>query len=278
MVEEFYDLYKKCFKDKSITFDEFEERLDFDNANVLCNFDKEGLLNGFVVVRENHIGLLCVDPKDRNKGIGSLLLEQAEQMIEKNGYEKVYLGYKVNKKGVVDDFPAPYNKKHEFFRNKLYKNKSLTYDISIKIPDKEVIDNDFEIINTIESAASRIAIFRVLQYVDKNIYDKYLGDIYDIVFCKGKKGLSGVCVYKLDKDVINIFKIREYPNDNIFIKNILLSEIRKVQNKYNINKVIINDISDILMYENDYEGKIIEKKYVCSKKIEKDKKVIIKLR
>ncbi len=52
----------------------------------------EAEITGMVSVKNNEITKLYVDPRWHRKGIGRILFEKAEEMIEKNGYDQIVLG------------------------------------------------------------------------------------------------------------------------------------------------------------------------------------------
>ncbi|MDE6639117.1 MAG: hypothetical protein K2K63_01155 [Acetatifactor sp.] len=92
MNQELYELYKRNFpfvvRDKATVM----RILSNEGNTVIERRDGQNKLIGASVVNENTILLLCVDAEHRNKGVGTGLLNESEQIIADHGYGKVTVG------------------------------------------------------------------------------------------------------------------------------------------------------------------------------------------
>ena len=91
MDQELYQLYLKCFPNYPVTESVFCDVLKPEKAHMIREY-REGTLVGFAMLHGNSIVLLCVDPLYRRQGIGSRMLEKAEQYIRMQNAEIIYLG------------------------------------------------------------------------------------------------------------------------------------------------------------------------------------------
>lgn len=91
-MEEIFEIYKRNFP--------YINREEKTIKEIICNekniiFERkndEGKLIACAIVNKNTIILLVVDKKYQNKGIGKSLLEECENTIIKNGFDKIILG------------------------------------------------------------------------------------------------------------------------------------------------------------------------------------------
>lgn len=92
MTEELIEILKNNFpfivRDDVTIKRIFEEKSNI----ILTRRDENKELIGVSVINENTIILLCVNKEYRNKGIGSELLKQSEDIILSNGYKVVVIG------------------------------------------------------------------------------------------------------------------------------------------------------------------------------------------
>ena len=90
-MEEIFDIYKRNFP--YINREEKTIREIINNKdNIVFERREDNNLIGCVIVNKNTILLLVVDEEYRNKGIGSSLLEECENIIINNGYNNIVLG------------------------------------------------------------------------------------------------------------------------------------------------------------------------------------------
>ena len=62
------------------------------DCKVIEKRNEQNTLIGATVIHNNTILMLCVDKEYRNRGIGSELLTEAEQLIKNAGYEEITVG------------------------------------------------------------------------------------------------------------------------------------------------------------------------------------------
>lgn len=92
MTDEYISLFRRNFP--FIVREEATVRAILENKDcrVTERRNKQGVLIGVAVIHNNTILMLCVDKEYRNRGIGSELLSEAEQMIKDDGYEEITAG------------------------------------------------------------------------------------------------------------------------------------------------------------------------------------------
>ncbi len=84
-------LYLSCFPDYQVTEVIFNTSLNPDAAHIIHLHENDKLI-GYSLIHKNSVSILCVDKEFRNRGIGSMLLEQSERYISDAGYDTVILG------------------------------------------------------------------------------------------------------------------------------------------------------------------------------------------
>lgn len=133
-----YNLYKKCFPNYLISESDLFEKVGSHECNFAIYEDNNANLLGLSISYKNSILLLMVDPKYRNKGIGTGLLERSESFIKNKGFDKIVLGSGTDRYL----FPGvPYTKEeYLFFKKRGYTN---TWDCNCLDLIKEK-DNFFE--------------------------------------------------------------------------------------------------------------------------------------
>lgn len=113
-----YDLFCRCYEGVFCTEKQAGEILQKEENILFCR-EKEGKLIGAAVVYQNTVLLLCVLPGERRKGIGSLLLKQAEEHIRNQGYNAC----KLCEAGIYLTPGAPmYPGNAEFFEKRGYRH------------------------------------------------------------------------------------------------------------------------------------------------------------
>lgn len=90
-MNEYYELYMKCFPEYQTTPELFTELLKPQEARIIAEYD-HGKLAGYAMVHGGSIPVLCVAEEHRRQGIGSRLLEAAEGYIRGLGEKKLTLG------------------------------------------------------------------------------------------------------------------------------------------------------------------------------------------
>lgn len=99
-MNKYYEMFRKNFP--FIVRDERESLKIINNTEnkIIEAKDDNGNLIGVSIIHKNTILMLCVDKEYRNRGIGSMLLNDSEKCIFKKGYDKVSIG-------VGDDYLMP---------------------------------------------------------------------------------------------------------------------------------------------------------------------------
>lgn len=87
----YFDMFKMCFPELEIGKEVFE-RISGIDRGVLLTHEIKGETAAFALVEQNALRLLCVLPEQQRKGIGTLLLAKAEQLIAQNGYSEIIVG------------------------------------------------------------------------------------------------------------------------------------------------------------------------------------------
>lgn len=90
-MNEYYELYMKCFPEYQTTRELFTELLKPQEAHVIAEYD-HGKLAGYAMIHGGSVPVLCVAEDHRRHGIGSRLLEAAEAYIRGQGEKKLTLG------------------------------------------------------------------------------------------------------------------------------------------------------------------------------------------
>lgn len=91
-MNKYYEMFRKNFP--FIVRDERESLEIINNTEnkIIEAKDDNGNLIGVSIIHKNTILMLCVDKKYKNRGIGSMLLNDSEKYILKKGYDKVSIG------------------------------------------------------------------------------------------------------------------------------------------------------------------------------------------
>lgn len=92
MNQELYDLYKRNFPFIVRNRQTVMRILGNEDNVIIERRDRQHKLIGASVINQNTILLLCVDAEHRNKGIGTELLNESEQIITEHGYDKITVG------------------------------------------------------------------------------------------------------------------------------------------------------------------------------------------
>ena len=95
-MEEIFEIYKRNFPYINREEKTIKEIICNENNIIFERRNDEGKLIACAIVNKNTIILLVVDKKYQNKGIGKSLLEECENIIIKNGFDKIILGVGFN--------------------------------------------------------------------------------------------------------------------------------------------------------------------------------------
>jgi ribosomal protein S18 acetylase RimI-like enzyme len=143
MTKTYYDLYKECFPDYPLSYEDFCSMTDIEKSATVIEEREGEKLIGFVVVGKHNISLIAVDKAYRNKGIGGRLLRGAEEILREKGVREIALGRGTNSifQGVpMDNDNADVS---GFFKNHGYSESHITYNMDIDTAgfDYAALDN-----------------------------------------------------------------------------------------------------------------------------------------
>ncbi len=271
MIKDLFDIFTECFPSSLISKEEFEKKLDINDANVIKAYNENNSLIGYSIVRENCISLLCVKPDFQKRGYGTKLLLDSEERIKDAGFKEILLGYKTDKTSLYMGVPILNNNNYEFFTKHQYDSDFNYYDVSLpnsndwKNPSN---DNEYVIVNTLKYPNVKNLFYQLLKITDKKIYERYvLDENVNFVFCTKDNKLLGVCAFKVAKDfdTILIFDMVSYPNFNINSKKAMLSEVGQTQIESGIDKICVKNVSNPIFYQQEFQGNIKQKYWRGSK-------------
>ena len=86
-----YEIFKECFPQLTLSETQFETLLNKNGCKQILRYEN-GELAGFAYIYRSCLRVMCVAEKYRGKGIGSSMLEEAEEMIKGAGYSGVTAG------------------------------------------------------------------------------------------------------------------------------------------------------------------------------------------
>lgn len=90
-MNEYYELYMRCFPDYPTSPETFQSVLKPDLAQIVERRDM-GKLLGFALVHPGSIPILCVDEACRGHGTGSAILAESEQLLRALGLAQASIG------------------------------------------------------------------------------------------------------------------------------------------------------------------------------------------
>ena len=128
---EIYGLYLRCFPGLYLDYEPFCRRLSLHSPATQRLLHREGdTLAGVCLTEPGAILLLCVDPRFRCQGIGSSLLQKAEELRREDGSLRLGLGSSYLFQGVPllsEDMPG-------FFQRRGYEASWISEDLTLKNP------------------------------------------------------------------------------------------------------------------------------------------------
>ena len=131
-MNELYSLYKSCFSGADIVAEDvFEDVLQRNKqANVITETNQSGSLIGAAITVKDVIAAIFVDKNSRGNGIGSKLLDKAEEHIRQQGNKTAVLGVMVIYHG------APIAGDNiSFFEKRGYQGEEITVNMAAKLAD-----------------------------------------------------------------------------------------------------------------------------------------------
>lgn len=183
-MEELLEIYHRNFPN-NIRDEETVKRILSNPDNHIIEERIDGNLIGVSIINKNTIIMLCVDKKYRKKGIGEKLLNQSEEYILENNYDKVNIGA-----GFDYLMPGvPINKENIIFFIKRFYTHSWKDDECFDM-DMELKDTvcDYNLGDTINGITYKLATIKDLEEIKKctddaeESFTKYYmnTDLYDI--------------------------------------------------------------------------------------------------
>lgn len=91
-MEEIFEIYKRNFPYINREETTLKEIINNEDNKIFEKRNSDNTLIACAIVNKNTILLLVVDEKYRKQGIGSSLLEECEETILKNGFDRIILG------------------------------------------------------------------------------------------------------------------------------------------------------------------------------------------
>jgi cytidine deaminase len=132
MLVRLLEAYHACFPLLRTDIEAFVHRLGLDSGTrLLLRMDGTAVV-GFAAVRGDGILILCVPPKYSNCGIGTSLLNEAQAIIEQQGYDRVILGLGDNHY-LMQGVPASGNR--GFFEKRGYSASWSSIDMTMRLAD-----------------------------------------------------------------------------------------------------------------------------------------------
>ena len=151
-----YECFRKAFIEYDLRYECFCHKLSWGKNTYLTRFVDNKLV-AFSVVRKDSISILCVDPDFQNQGYGSSLLKESEELIEKEGFNKVNLGggfflaCPLRGKGIKDNF----------FSKRGYRGTSTCYEMKMDLKDFDI--------NNVYAASRMVTLYsHLILYIASN--------------------------------------------------------------------------------------------------------------
>lgn len=168
MINDIFELYKETFSE-IIRNEETVKKILSDSDNHIISIKNEDILVGISIINENVIYLLCVKKAFQNCGIGTKLLNQSEEYIFLNGFEKAVIG--AGKDYIMPGIPMN-NGAHNFFKKYGYLHawgECGCYDMSLLLKDFNY--NEHTIGDTINGITYRWACENDIENIIKCVTD-----------------------------------------------------------------------------------------------------------
>jgi len=168
MIKEIYQLYRDTLPDL-IRNEEMAKNILNNKNNHIISYKDANRLIGVSVIHDNVIYLLCVDNSFQGRGIGLKLLNQSEDYIRSNGFDKVVVG--AGKEFIMPGIPMN-NNAHVFFEKNGYVHswgESGCFDMSQLLVNFEY--NEHSIGDAINGITYRWATLNDLDCIEKCVSD-----------------------------------------------------------------------------------------------------------
>jgi len=180
MINEILTLFRKEIPEIMAGDEPIKRALSDESNHFIFRRENDNLI-GVSVINRNAIYLLLVDEAHQNNGIGTSLLQESEEYIKTNGFEKVTLG--VGKDYIMPGVPMNRNA-HQFFEKHGYRHSwgdEKCIDLSMHLSDFAY--NEHKLGDTIDGNLYRIAnesdkegILQCCRDADSDFEEYYMDD------------------------------------------------------------------------------------------------------
>lgn len=96
-MNKYYDIFRRNFPYVSREDKTINEILENKDNIVIEKRNEQDKLMGVSIINKNTILMLCVDEQYRNKGLGTILLNESEKIIKENGYDEMLFYFSKDK-------------------------------------------------------------------------------------------------------------------------------------------------------------------------------------
>ena len=183
-MNKYCDIFRRNFPYVSRENKTIKEILENKNNIVIEKRNEQGELIGISIINKNTILMLCVDEQYRNKGLGTILLNESEKIIKENGYDEIkvgvgfdYLapGIPTSKKYYASENEKLYSglntKSSDFFEKRGYIHSWNCNCFDMFLPLKEFDKTDYSIGSVIDGILYRWATIEDLDNIVKCVDD-----------------------------------------------------------------------------------------------------------
>jgi len=183
-MNKYYDIFRRNFPYVSREDKTINEILENKNNIVIEKRNEQDELMGVSIINKNTILMLCVDEQYRNKGLGTILLNESEKFIKENGYDEIkvgvgfdYLapGIPTSKKYYASENEKLYSglntKSSDFFEKRGYIHSWDCNCFDMFLPLKEFYKTDYSIGSVIDGILYRWATIEDLDSIVKCVDD-----------------------------------------------------------------------------------------------------------
>ena len=183
-MNKYYDIFRRNFPYVSREDKTINEILENKNNIVIEKRNEQDELMGISIINKNTILMLCVDEQYRNKGLGTILLNESEKIIKENGYDEIkvgvgfdYLapGIPTSKKYYASENEKLYSglntKSSDFFEKRGYIHSWDCNCFDMFLPLKEFDKTDYSIGSVIDGILYRWATIEDLDNIVKCVDD-----------------------------------------------------------------------------------------------------------
>lgn len=186
-VTELLDLYNRCVPESYRVTEEAFEGLT-DGGELFTRYDGDCLI-GYALMRGSSLTLLCVNEAYRRQGIGSDLLNHAENAAKSHGKKRLILGHGSDYvlQGVPDEGDVP-----RFFEKRGYVRTGYTYDMTVSLPAEKTAEIPDGV--TFELTAADARVLDAVKAVEKSWLGVYETTDEDVLLANVNGKIAGFCI------------------------------------------------------------------------------------